>query len=151
MLPRLLPSAICLFSFLLLAGCSSPQKIAIRDAKKMQKRMLAIVDKYDPDHQYIPRELMYDPEEFPQQYQHVDLKVFEQQIQMAVGLGMMSAESQQKSDKYEPLFKEFYAKIRRAKSQTARDSIVLEYADKIPMDINDGDPESWGGANTPKN
>ena len=126
-------------------SCQTQDKISIdRELQENRDRMLTIIKRYDPEGKYIPLENMKDPETYPEEFRNVDWALFEEQVQYAVVWGSMIRQQNEKTEKYRPLFKEFYQKLKAAKTQEERDELHREYASKIPMDINNGDSESWG-------
>lgn len=108
--------------------------------------MVAIIKEYDPEGKYIPLENVKDPEKYPEEFSNVDWDLFEEQVQYAVVWSSMIRQQNEKTEKYRPVFKEFYKKLKSAETQAERDELHREYAGKIPMDINNGDPESWDPA-----
>lgn len=110
-------------------------------------RMSAIIKEYDPEGKYMtPEKNLMDPEKYPEEFQNVDWEAFEEAIQYGVALGIITEEQERKNKKYRPLFKEYYRKMKDANSKEEREALRQEYASKIPMDINNGDPESWDPA-----
>lgn len=130
-----------------LLGCTTLGRLGYKkELYKNRDRMLTIIKKYDPEGEYIPLENMKDPETYPEEFRNVDWALFEEQVQYAVVWGSMIRQQNEKTEKYRPLFREFYQKLKAAKTQAERDELHREYAGKIPMDINNGDPESWDPA-----